>query len=201
MSHLPLLPLSAYLLVLLLSLSSHFSMPPLPILFLWNTWWVLAPPLPLSDYLFPVHVLDRLTIHCKKCSSHLVSSSSFCTGLSGGEEFKVACLAPEIAWQTSDGQLWCGDCALWWPFRIWRGFTVSNSGMLVCATSPGRPSWQFEKREEAKWLWEEPFTVRFVHQSTIWGINPRNKRHFERSSQEALYHASVCEHYTCIIVQ
>lgn len=49
----------------------------------------------------------------------------------------MACLAPEIAGQTSDGQLCWGDCALGWPVWIRGGFTVSNSGMLVCAGGSG----------------------------------------------------------------
>lgn len=47
-------------------------------------------------------------------------------------------LAPKIAKQTSDGQLCGDDCAPGWPVWIRGGFTVNNSGMVVCAGSSDR---------------------------------------------------------------
>lgn len=88
----------------------------------------------------------------KKRKFHLrrVSSSSFCAGLSGGEEFRVACLAPEIAGQTSDGQLCWGDCALGWPVWI-RGalLSVTQGCLCVPAAAAGKLAVQREKRGRA----------------------------------------------------
>lgn len=62
----------------------------------------------------------------------------------------MACLAPEIAGQTSDGQLCWGDCALGWPVWI-RGalLSVTRGCLCVPAAAAGKLAVQREKKRQS----------------------------------------------------
>lgn len=92
----------------------------------------------------------------------------------------MACLAPEIAGQTSDGQLCWGDCALGWPVWI-RGalLSVTRGCLCVPAAAAGKLAAQREKKK-AERLWKVRVTVRFVlrhrfNRATWWHFSRRIK--------------------------
>lgn len=74
----------------------------------------------------------------------------------------MACLAPEIAGQTSNGQLCWGDCALGWPVWI-RGALLSVTQGCLCVPAAAAGKLAFEReRKEAERLRKMCVIVTFV---------------------------------------